>query len=517
MPWPPSRARVPLAAFVAAVVALFLAGCAGERRPLTVAEMAEPRPVFLLGLDGIDPGLVARFEREGLLPHFALLRREAAVGAVRSTIPYISPPAWTTVSTGVSPGDHGVWSFWIPQGEDPRGRFVDATSRLAPAIWEDLSALGRTVGIVNVPVTCPPDSVNGFFISGFPYPEGAPLAWPPELERDIRRRGYLPDEYGGAPEPGREEEWLDRVEAIARARREVGLDLLFDRRPDLSFIVFTSPDRIQHHLWKFFDPQHPLHRPGAPERLRNAVRDSYVWCDEVLGEVLDRLPEETVLFVLADHGFGPAYWGISKGRVTAELPSGNAGPAESRNIFGGDFWLGGAGPERRASFARTLEALADPQGRRLVRAVHDTREQPVRGHGLELGPEIVAEEAEGFLFVPGRPSDPLVGAMPERSFSGYHRRLGYFAAYGPPIVPGPVRDLDLSDVPAMAMHVLGEQIPRRYVHDVPPTLFPPAYFTARAVRFSGEPTSGLRRPGERPGGGWDEGVAEQLRALGYVQ
>lgn len=511
MSWRSWRALVPV------LLAVIAAGCSRQPRELTVAEMAEPRPVFLLGFDGIDPGLVARFEQEGLLPHFALLRREAAVGAVRSTIPYISPPAWTTVSTGVLPGDHGVWSFWLPEGDDPRGRFVDATSRLAPAMWEDLTALGRTVGIVNVPVTCPPDSVNGFFISGFPYPEGAPLAWPPDLERDIEKRGYLPDEYGGAPVPGKEEEWLDRVEAIARARREVGLDLLFDRHPDLSFIVFTSPDRIQHHLWKFFDPKHPLYRAGAPERLRNAVRDSYVWCDEILGEVLDRLPGDAVLFVLADHGFGPAYLGISKGRVMADLADGDPRPAESRNIFGGDFWLGGAGPDRRASFARKLEALTDPQGRRLVRTVHDTRAQPVRGYGLELGPEIVAEEAEGFLFVPGTAEDPLVGVMPPRSFSGYHRRLGYFAAYGPPIVAGAVRDIDLSDVTAMTMHVLGEEIPRRYWHNVPRKLFPPTYFVERPMRFSGNLTTGLRRPGDRPAGSWDEGVAEQLRSLGYVQ
>jgi hypothetical protein len=503
-----------------ALIALLAAaaGCARAPREIPVSEAVKPRPVFLLGFDGLDPGLLSQYERQGLLPSFARLRKEGAVGAIRSTIPYISPPAWTTVATGVPPDGHGVWSFWLPEGGDPRGRSVDSTCRLAPAIWEDLTAAGRTVGIVNVPVTSPPDSVNGFFIAGFPYPEGAPLTWPPELEERIVARGYLRDEYGGAPQPGREEEWLDHVEAIARGRREVGLDLLFERAPDLSFIVFTSPDRIQHHLWKFHDPEHPLHDAAAPERLRNAVRDSYVWCDEVLGEVLRRLPRETVLFVLSDHGFGPSYWGISKARVTADLAQGRTVTA-SRNIFGGDFWLEGAGASEREQLSRGLLALRDPRGLPLVREVHDLRTGTERGYGRELGPDLVAEEAEGFLFVPGNgPADPLAGIMPPQSFSGYHRRLGYFAAWGPPIVPGPVRDSDLADVTTLAVHILGERIPRRYTANPPRGLFPDTYFVERQMVYSGFPDEGYRKPGDRaPGAGVDDAVAAQLRALGYVQ
>jgi hypothetical protein len=499
-------------------LAVFLAACGAQPRVPTVAEVVAPRPVFLLGFDGIDPGLLARFENEGLLPHFAALRREGAVGAVRSTIPSISPPAWTTVATGVLPPDHGIWSFWLPSGEDPRGRYVDATCRLAPAIWEDLAALGRTVGVVNVPVTSPPDSVNGFLISGFPYAAGAPLTFPPDLEATILRRGYLRDEYGGAPEPGRETEWLDHVQAIARSQREVGLDLLFEQRPDFSFIVFTAPDRIQHHLWKFHDPEHPRYDAAAPARLRDAVRDSYVFCDDVLGEVRERLPKDAVLFLLSDHGFGPAYWGISKARVLADLGGAVPAAAGTRNVFGGDFWLGGADSTRRAQVARALQGLRDERGRPLVAQVHDTRSAPTQGYGRELGPEIVAEEAEGFVFVPGNSAaDPLTSVMPARSFSAYHRRLGYFAACGPPVVPGPLRDLDLSDVPAITLHILGEKVPRRYLHNFPRAAFPPTYFVERPMQFSGDPRTELQRPGAEVPAQVDAGVEEQLRALGYVK
>jgi hypothetical protein len=489
------------------------AGCAGAPQP---RDPWTPGRVFVLGLDGLDPRFVTRFEAEGLLPNFARLRNEGATGRVQSTIPMISPPAWTSATTGTPPGDHGIWSFWLPTAGDDRGVYVDATHRLAPAIWEDLTATGRSVGVVNVPVSCPPDSVNGFMIAGFPYPDGAPLTWPRPLEEEIGDQGYRRDAFGGPPAPGHEEDWLDSRMEIAEARRRIGLGLLFDRRPDFSFIVFTTPDRIQHHFWKFHDPDHPHHRADASDRLKNAVRDAYVWCDDVLGQVLDELPDDTTLIVLSDHGFGPAYLGVSKERVLARFAERGDLAATSRNLFGGDFYLPGADEEARASFAAALANLEDDSGRSLVRAVHDTQAREHRGFGGELGPDIVAEEVEGYLFVPGQADGPLVAPLPPTSFSGYHRRAGFFAARGYPIVAGEVRDCTLPDIPAMSLHLLGERIPRRYTQNVPRRLFPIDYFLKRPMLFEGEPRSGLREPGPAESR-IDPAIEAQLQSLGYVQ
>jgi hypothetical protein len=503
---------------VSAVLAALLgaAGC-GPEAPIPPST---PGPVFLLGFDGLAPPLVERWEAEGLLPNFARLRAEGAVGNVRSTVPMISPPAWTTVSTGVTPVGHGIWSFWVPEAGNPRGRFVDATARLAPAIWQELSERGRTVGVVNVPITCPPDSVNGFMIAGFPYPEGAPLTWPPELEAEITAEGYERDAWLGPPPPGQELEWLRTMRRVGEARRRIALSRLLEARPDFSFIVFTTPDRIQHHLWKFQDPEHPYFRDDAPDELKNAIRDTYVWCDDILGQVRAALPRDATLFVLSDHGFGPAYAGISKATILAGLDAaaGAGGePAESRNLFGGDFRLPGADEAARDAFVAKLESLQDPSGRPLVSAVFDTRRMQATGYARELGPTIVADEADGYLFVPGSAGSPLVGGLAPGAFSGWHRRAGWFAAAGHPILPGPVRDLDLRDVPAMAVHLLGEKIPRRYAHNIPKRLFPPTYFIERPMLFDGAPNEGFLRPGERAPTAIDPAVAEQLRSLGYTQ
>lgn len=506
------RTPAPRLALSALLALPLVLGCS---RPAPIP-LSAPGPVFVLGFDGLSPDLLAAYEEQGLLPNFARLRREGAMGELRSTIPMTSPPAWTTVATGVPPGDHGIWSFWIPAGDNPRGRFVDATCRLAPAVWQDLSAGGVSVGIVNVPITTPPDEVNGFMIGGFPYPEGAPLTYPAELEAEITAQGYERDAWLGPPEPGREVEWLDRMLEMEAARRRIGLGLLFERHPDLSFIVFTVPDRVQHHLWKFQDPQHPAYRADAPERLRTAVRDVYVWCDGVLGEVRSKLPPRATLFVISDHGFGPAYAGVSKAAVLERLGGGTEG-AESRNLFGGDFHLANADSARRAAFAEGLRALRDDAGVPVAAAVHDVRGERVQGFGLPLGPDVVVEEADGFLFYPGSPGGPLVGPLPPAAFSGWHRRAGVFGALGPAIVPGEVRPIDLRDIAAMVTHLTGQSIPRRYVHNIPRKLFDGMFFIERQMLFQGDLAEGLRRPGESAPAGPDPAIAEQLRSVGYLR
>jgi hypothetical protein len=138
---------------------------------------------------------------------------------------------------------------------------------------------------------------------------------------------------------------------------------------------------------------------------------------------------------------------------------------------------------------------------------------------MELGPAIFLEEAEGLLFVPGSEEGLLLAPLSWGAFSGYHRRDGYFAMRGPAVVPGTVRDFDLQDVPALALHLLGEAVPRRYVPNPPRGLFPISYFVERPMAYIGGPTEGLRRPGEGPvrEAVSDAALEEQLRALGYVQ
>jgi predicted AlkP superfamily phosphohydrolase/phosphomutase len=69
------------------------------------------------------------------------------------------------------------------------------------------------------------------------------------------------------------------------------------------FVLFDTPDRLQHMLWRFRDSKHPGFNPDLPPDLAHLVDALYRRCDETVGRVMERVDEDTLLIVLSDHGF----------------------------------------------------------------------------------------------------------------------------------------------------------------------------------------------------------------------
>jgi predicted AlkP superfamily phosphohydrolase/phosphomutase len=69
------------------------------------------RQVIVLGLDGMDHGLVKRMLARGELPHLARLAREGGFAPLRTSVPPQSPTAWSNFITGKRPGHHGIFDF----------------------------------------------------------------------------------------------------------------------------------------------------------------------------------------------------------------------------------------------------------------------------------------------------------------------------------------------------------------------------------------------------------------------
>ena len=70
------------------------------------------------------------------------------------------------------------------------------------------------------------------------------------------------------------------------------------------YMLFDTPDRVQHMLWRFRDPGHPLFNPDLSTELATRIEQHYRRCDALLAPVLEKADENTLLIVLSDHGFG---------------------------------------------------------------------------------------------------------------------------------------------------------------------------------------------------------------------
>ena len=69
------------------------------------------------------------------------------------------------------------------------------------------------------------------------------------------------------------------------------------------FTVFDTPDRLQHMFWRFIDPAHPNFNRDLAGDLAPQVDEIYRQCDLLVGRVMEKVDENTLLIVLSDHGF----------------------------------------------------------------------------------------------------------------------------------------------------------------------------------------------------------------------
>ena len=266
--------------------------------------------VLVIGIDGATFDLIHPWAKEGHLPNLARLMSEGTHGLLESTLPPVTSPAWPTFATGKNPGKHGVFDFIRPLG----GRFelVNASSLRAQTLWEILSRAGCTVGTMNVPVTYPPKPVNGFLIGGMLSPMAGSFTYPGDLldqyQDQLRPYRIAPNiQYKEGNEDAFTADLLDLVDR----RGQYALRLMEDYPHDFLMFHFQATDVLQHALWKVVDPSHPRHDPEYAARVAPAFRRVYGRIDQTIGQMLDRLGEETIVIVMSDHGFGSLHYTVN--------------------------------------------------------------------------------------------------------------------------------------------------------------------------------------------------------------
>ncbi len=260
------------------------------------------RPRFILfGLDGATLDILEPAVAQGKLPTIGRLMRRGSHGVLQSIIPPITAAAWTTLMTGVNPGKHGIFEFYTLQENSYNPRLVSSEDRKSLAIWDLLNQCGLSVGVVNVPITYPPDQVTGWMISGM---MGAPdfgkaVCWPPQLASEV---GAVVDRYpmGQVPKSARGSYDFRALQQQISSRTSVTIRLLRTHPVDVLIVVCNYTDHVQHWFWRDCG----LTTPSA-EHIEDMVLYAYQQADRFLGQLLDFCGEQTTVFLVSDHGAGP--------------------------------------------------------------------------------------------------------------------------------------------------------------------------------------------------------------------
>jgi predicted AlkP superfamily phosphohydrolase/phosphomutase len=100
-----------------------------------------------------------------------------------------------------------------------------------------------------------------------------------------------------------EQAFLAQCELVIQERERLMRFELDRFKEGFFFLLYDTPDRLQHMLWRFRDPEHPGYEPELALEYGNFIEQHYARCDKLLAPVLDRTDENTLLIVLSDHGF----------------------------------------------------------------------------------------------------------------------------------------------------------------------------------------------------------------------
>ena len=262
--------------------------------------------LLVIGMDGAPFELIERWGQMGELPNLAKLIDRGSFGILRSTMPVHSPTAWSSFLTGLNPGQHGVFDFVRREKDSYELKVVRADQIAGASLWRLLSEHGRKVGVMNVPMTYPPETVNGFLLSGLGTPDYTGYSYPPELSDELNAQGYRVNKKFFFT-PDRQDEWLDDIHEITNIRGKTAVRLMEEQPWDFFMVVFRNSDEICHFYWHHMDEADPRHDREAPVRYRTAILDLYKKIDGWIGEIVKAAGPDTNVIVMSDHGAGPLY------------------------------------------------------------------------------------------------------------------------------------------------------------------------------------------------------------------
>jgi predicted AlkP superfamily phosphohydrolase/phosphomutase len=449
---------------------LLFRALSGRKRGVKRNAMADK--VVVIGLDGMDPGLAAKFMRQGKLPNFSKLKEQGTFAPLTTIWPPISPAAWSSFATGVDPSYHNIFDFltrdpitYLPTLSSTKIRNASRTLsigkyripigkpqlkllRKSKTFWKILGENGIFSSIIRVPITFPPEKFNGTLLSGmctpdivgsqgtfsfyttnrhdpgmkeaglcyrvetigntirtFLYgpenplvPNNGQVKIPIEIKIDrgdhkasvrvcgqhiqLEPRTYSPwikivfepglgtkirgicrfylssvspdlelyvspinidpakpalpishpfiysvylskllGSYGtlGLAEDTwalnegiiDEDSFLQQAYLLFEEREKIFISALERTRNGLCTCVFDTTDRVQHMFFRCLDEMHPSNSDKEFEKYRNVIEDLYVQMDQLLGRVMDKIQENTVLFVISDHGFAQFKRGLN--------------------------------------------------------------------------------------------------------------------------------------------------------------------------------------------------------------
>jgi predicted AlkP superfamily phosphohydrolase/phosphomutase len=389
---------------------------------------APRRKILVLGLDGLEKALLPK-----ITPHMPTLARilsDSALVPLQVPEPAENLVSWASFATGCNPGRHGVFGL-VDRIPNPFSIFISNASLLqSPSLWETISRQGKSVGVMNVPLTYPPVEVNGIMVGCSLTPELdlARACYPVEIAPNLLEMGYRieADNQLALTDP---EAFVLDLTATMQNHFWAARQLMRTEAWDYWQLNELMIDRLQRFFYF-----------GQAE-LPPVLEMAFGKLDLCLNELIDSLPADCQLVIVSAHGFNPCraslmlnYWleqhgyllfsknyrhidnihyhsraySLAPGRIYINL--------EGRESMG-SVAPGQAYEDIRAELINRLQSLTLPASQEPAFKAIYRAEEIYSGPMLAQGPDIVALPALGIdlranMNAPGLWQEPVQAGLP---------------------------------------------------------------------------------------------------------
>ncbi len=252
------------------------------------------RKIVVLGIDGVPYSFLKGGLDEGKFGNIERICKDnGGLKKYNSVYPTVSSVAWSSYMTGKNPGEHSIFGF-VDRNTQPFNLKIPlANDRTAKTLWKRISEEGKKVLVMNVPVTYPPEEVNGILISGFLTPSIEKVVNPSSYVGYLKEKGYIIDVDPRFGHTDRRR-FMDELHRALDIRMEVFFDLFEKDDYYLAQCHIMETDRINHFFWGDYED-------GG--EFKEDFEKFYFKLDGWIGKTYELLNDEDVFIVLSDHGF----------------------------------------------------------------------------------------------------------------------------------------------------------------------------------------------------------------------
>jgi predicted AlkP superfamily phosphohydrolase/phosphomutase len=269
--------------------------------------------LLVIALDAVDPDIIQSGADDGTLPTWRALLDDGASFRTRNPPGLYVGAIWPSLFTAVSPTRHKRYCYEQLRAGTYEVRPFRNTDYAAEAFWTALGRAGRTVAVVDVPKSPPPDPTVALHVVDWRVHDPDPALFqshPADLRAEIER------DYGSkpvdicdafAPDLAGARALRDHLIQRVESKTQLCLDLLSRRPWDLFCVGFSEGHCAGHQFWRIHDPGHPAHDPAVREALGDPLQQVYRALDRAVARLMEAAGRHTPTFVLASHGMGPHY------------------------------------------------------------------------------------------------------------------------------------------------------------------------------------------------------------------